>query len=505
MIKRKPLPKDIFFRKIDRLGLGLTFDDVRLKTDHSKVPPANVSLETKYSRNTPLKIPIVSAAMDTVTEQKMAIAIAKRGGLGIIHKNMSPEQQASEVARVKYHLNARVDKPICVHENDTIEQILNMKESKGYNFLSFPVIDNDGKLVGLLTPSEFDFCFDTSLTAEEVMTKDVMTRTGKYHWEKAYWLMLKEKKKVLPLINKKREVIGMYVYTDVKRIMSGDSDMYNVDERGQLRVGAAIGVNDAFERIPLLLRKNIDVISLDSAHADTVDIINRTKEIKRKYPDLELVVGNISQADAARRLARAGADGVKVGQGPGSICTTRIVSGTGSPQVTAVYECSVIADKYGIPLNADGGLEYSGDIPVAIGAGAHSVMMGKMLAGTYEAPGDVIFLKGEQWKVYRGMGSIEAMEEHAGSRDRYRQTGKILISEGVKGRVLFTGPLEDVLKQYIGGLRNGMGYVGAANIEELRAKADFKRISVAGKRESHPHGIEITEEPPNYKIREGDK
>jgi len=496
---KKKLPKDKFFERMNFLGLALTFDDVRLETGYSEVMPDNVNIETRFSRNIPLKIPIVSAAMDTVTEHEMAIELAKLGGLGLIHKGLNAKEQADEVSKVKFHLNGLIEKPICFYENETIEEILNKKAEKGYSFDSFPVLNNSGRLAGILTANDFDFCIHKSRKAKEIMTTELITAGQKTTIKEAYDIMIKRKKKVLPLINDKKEIVGMYTFSDVQRIVQGNSKTYNADENGQLRVAAAIGVyDDAFERLEKLAKEKIDVVVIDSAHGDSKPVIETLKKIKKQY-DIDVVAGNISSAESAERLIKAGADGIKIGQGPGAICTTRIIAGIGTPQLTAIYNCSKVADKYNIPVCGDGGLKYPGDITIAIGGGASSVMLGSMLAGTKEAPGDILFHQGMQYKVYRGMGSLSAMEKYSSSRERYNQGKDRLIPEGMDGMVPYKGRLEDVLYQYIGGLRRGMGYVGAKNIKELKKKADFVRITEAGKSESHPHDIVITREAPNYK------
>lgn len=498
--KNREKSKDTFFKKTEEQRIALTFDDVRLKSGYSKVMPDDVDLESKFSRNIGLKIPIVSAAMDTVTEHQMGIGMALLGGLGVIHKNMSPEEQARRVSKVKYYLNGLIDKPICVRKEQSIAEILKMKKEKEYSFNTFPVIDKKDRLVGILSKNDFDFCKSGSIKAGEAMSKEVITAPKGTKLEKAYEVMFENKKKTLPLVDKDNRLAGIYVFKDVKRIMMENPGGYNVDENGQLVAAAAIGVND-FERLELLIEKKINVVVIDTAHADTESVVQNLKEIKKKYK-IDVVVGNVSEPESTKRLIKAGADGIKVGQGPGSICTTRVVAGIGSPQVSAVYKCSKIAQEYGVPVCADGGLKYSGDIPIALGAGAHCVMMGGMLSGTKEAPGDVIFREGRQWKIYRGMGSVGAMEEHKGSRERYRQSSgkKSLVAEGVEGLKPYKGGLSQVMFQYINGLRRGMGYVGAADIAELHRKADFVRISGAGKAESHPHDILITREPPNYPI-----
>jgi len=493
---------------LENSDVALTYDDVRLKTGRKSadIMPSKVDLKTKFSRNIDLNIPIVSAAMDTVTEYKLAIEIAVLGGLGIIHKNMSAKEQADQVERVKFHLNGFIEKPICVYNDETIEQIINKKNEKGYGFMTFPVLDRNNKLVGILSGNDFDFCNDYSLPAKDVMTSNPITAEKGTSLDKAYKIMVDKKKKSIPLVDSEGKIAGFYTYTDVERIMTESSKTYNVDKNQQLKVGAAIGTGDeALERLEKLIQKHVDVVVLDSAHGDSNPVFETIKRIRRKYENIELVVGNISEPESAKRLAELGVDGIKVGQGPGSICTTRVVAGVGCPQVTAVYECAKVADEYNIPINADGGLRYSGDIPIAIGAGASSVMMGSMLAGTDESPGDKIFHNGRRWKDYRGMGSLGALEQYKGSRKRYNQEDapkSRLVPEGVESLIPYKGPLKDVLFQYIGGLRKGMGYIGAENIEELRKIADFRRISKAGQKESHPHNVLITKETPNYQIEE---
>lgn len=497
--RRKFIEKrDNFFRRVADQGLALTYDDVRLTSGYSATLPDDVSVESKFSRNVGLRIPIASAAMDTVTEAAMAIEIAKLGGIGVIHKNFSPHDQADQVAKVKYHLNGRIDKPICFDENTTIEEILRSREQRGFNFHSFPILDGGQRLVGVMTENDFNFCEDHSLKAKQVMTKNVLTGAVGTGLREAYKIMKENKKKVLPLVDKNRKVAGLYTFSDVKRILFGDSKTFNVDGNGRLRVAAAVGVyDDAFERLESLVKEQLDLVIIDTAHGDSKGVIETMKMIKKKY-DIDVMAGNISEPESAERLLKAGADGLKVGQGPGSICTTRIIAGIGKPQVSAIYECAKVARKYNVPVCADGGLKYSGDISIAIGAGAHSVMMGNMLAGTKESPGEFRFHQGIQYKVYRGMGSLGAMETYKGSRERYNQGKNDLIPEGMEGMVPYKGPLKEVLYQYMGGLKRGMGYVGARDIEELRDIAQFVRITEAGKAESHPHDITITREAPNY-------
>jgi IMP dehydrogenase len=483
-------------------GFALTFDDVRLKTGYADTMPDAVNTETRFSRNVKLKIPIVSAAMDTVTESKMAIALAKLGGIGVIHKNLSVEQQAIQVAIVKHHLNGLIERPVCVKDNDKISSILKMVDEKGYSFQSFPVLNSEDKLVGILTGNDFEFCTNPELTAKEVMTPNIIVARKGTSLSEAYEIMRSRKKKALPLVDENSRLVGLYIISDVKRILTGSAEAYNTDEKGRLRVAASIGTDvESLDRAKRLVEENVDVLVIDTAHGDSRPVMDMLKKLKSMYK-VDIVVGNISVGESARRLAEAGADGIKVGQGPGSICTTRIIAGIGRPQVSAVYDCAKVASEFGIPICADGGLTSSGDVVIAIGSGADCVMMGSMLAGTDESPGDTIYLQGRPWKSYRGMGSLGAMESHKGSRERYNQTGtgkSQMIPEGVEGVVPYKGSLKDVVYQYIGGLKRGMGYVGAKDINELKDKSDFDRITKAGLEESHPHGIKITKDAPNYK------
>lgn len=491
-----------FFGVMADQGLALTFDDVRLKTGYSVVPPDKVSVKSNFSRRVSLNIPVVSAAMDTVTEHEMAIALAKLGGLGIIHRSLSPGEQADQVARVKHYLHGMILKPICVYEDETIEDILARRRKKEYSFHSFLVLDRQEKLVGVLTGNDFDFCTELTLPAARVMTRDVITAREGMSLDEAFALMVEKKRKLLPIVDGDHRVAGLYTFSDAKRIRCDASSIFNVDDRGQLRVGAAVGVGeDALQRAQLLQRENIDVLVIDTAHGDTDPVITTVQQLKASFPDIDVVAGNVTEPESVQRLIDAGADGIKVGQGPGSICTTRIIAGVGCPQVTAVYQCAVVANRKGIPLCADGGIRYSGDITVALAAGAASVMLGSLLAGTKEAPGKTIFYRRRMWKEYYGMGSLKALQKSKSARGRYRQAGSgkdALVPEGVQGRVPYKGELSRSMRQYMGGLRKGMGYVGAATIPELHEKADFMRISAAGQAESHPHDIAITEEAPNY-------
>ncbi|MFA6307000.1 MAG: IMP dehydrogenase [Patescibacteria group bacterium] len=498
------LKKDGFFEKIEALGLALSYGDVRLKTSYSETAPNDVKLASRFSRNVPLAAPLVSSPMDMITEHKMAIALAISGGLGIIHRALKPKDQAKEVSRVKFYLNGLIERPICLETSQTIKEILKMIEEKNYPFRSFPVVDARGRLTGLISGNDIEFCSNHNLKVGQIMTKakNLVTAEKGISLKQSFIMMQKTKKKILPLLDKQKKLAGMYVYSDVKRIITGGSPFYNLDANGNLRVGAAVGVGqDALDRAELLSERGVDVLVIDTAHGDSRAVLETLKQLKKKYSKIDIVVGNVSEAESAVRLAKAGADGLKVGQGPGSICTTRVVAGIGCPQVTAVYNCARALRGLNVPVCADGGIEYSGDITVALAAGADSVMLGKMFAGTAETPGEVFIRNGMPVKQYRGMGSLAAMEASAAARERYSQkeTGKDkLVPEGVEAVVPYKGEVEKIIFQLLGGLRSGLGYTGAADIEELQTKADFYYISSAGLSESHPHGIVMEKEAPNY-------
>ena len=498
------LKKDKFFEKIESLGLALSYGDVRLKTSHSEVGPNDVKLASKFSRNVPLNAPLVSSPMDMITEHSMAIALAMSGGLGIIHRALSPKDQAKEVSRVKFYLNGLIEKPICLDGSQTVKSVLKMKEEKGYTFHSFPVLDGRGKLAGLISESDMEFCRNTDLKVMQIMTKfkNLTTAKNSVSLKQAFNIMQKTKKKILPLIDKQNKLTGMYVYSDVKRIITGGSPSYNLDKNGNLRVGAAVGIGkEALERAEQLSERGVDVLVIDTAHGDSRAVFETLKQLKKKYSKIDIAAGNVSEAESAKSLVRAGADGIKVGQGPGSICTTRVVAGIGCPQVTAVYNCARALRGSGVAVCADGGIEYSGDITVALAAGADSVMLGKMFAGTDETPGEVFIRNGMPVKQYRGMGSLAAMQASVASRERYGQalSGKDkLVPEGVEAVVPFKGEVAKIIFQTLGGLKSGLGYIGAADIKELHEKADFYYISSAGLSESHPHGITMEKEAPNY-------
>lgn len=495
---------DSFFAKMEKVAMALSFGDVRLRPCGSEILPSDVDLRTFFSRNVPLNIPIVSSPMDTVTEHLMAINMAILGGLGVIHKGLTPKEQASAVGRVKCFLSAFVTNPITVSPDDTVETVLRMKEKKGYRFSSFPVIDSEGKVIGLVTGNDFDFCMNHQLKISQIMSKEIIGIERDASIDDIYSAMSARRKKILPVLDGKGGLEGIFTLADVKRIKTGRSNIYNLDKGGRLRVGAAIGIKDAEERMELLSRQGVDVVVIDTAHGHTGEMLKALKFCKKEYSHIDVVAGNISEPEAALFLAKAGADGIRVGQGPGSICTTRIVAGIGCPQVTAVYNCAKAVRGYGIGVCADGGIEYSGDIPIALGAGGTCVMLGKVLAGTKESPGDYFFRNGKAYKVYRGMGSLEAMVDHRTSRERYGLAGDTaadkLVPEGVKGEVDYKGEVSAVVFQFVEGTKHGFGYLGAKNIPIFQARADFHRISNAGLKESHPHGLSNIQDTTNYRV-----
>lgn len=492
------LSREAFFESMEQQGLALTFNDVLLVTKQSHVPTSEVDLSSSFSRNVKLGVPLVSAAMDTVTTAPMAIAMAKLGGIGVIHAGLSPEQQGKEARRVKHELNGLIRRPITFNHSLTLGDVLQECDRRNFGFRTFPVTDDDGRFVGLLTQNDFDFSLgDKNLLIKNAMTpsEEVVTASADVEVPEAFARMKDSKKKTLPLISKDGSVAGMYVLSDVVRLLSGNPDQYNLDSSGRLIVAAAVPTDEgALERIESM-KGYLDVAVIDSAQGDSDFAFSTLKLVKNEYPDLDVVVGNISSPESARALAEAGADGIKVGQGPGSICTTRVETGIGSPQVTAVYECAKAILDYGldIPICADGGISERGHIPIAIGAGASSVMMGGQLAGTKESPGDVTNHNGAMVKLYRGMGSASAMRDSEASRKRYgadQSSGKPL-PEGVESYVPYKGPVEDVVDQLVKALRKGMSYVGAPDIQTHRTTAQFKRVTNAGMIESRPHDVTV--------------
>lgn len=482
----------------DRVKMdGLTFDDVLLIPAYSEVLPYQVNLKTKFSRNITLNVPIVSAAMDTVTEQQLAIAIAREGGIGVIHKNMSIEEQARQVHAVKRAENGMIYDPVIIKRGSTVADALNMM--KEYHIGGIPVVDDNMKLVGIVTNRDLRFEQDLTRPIYDVMTKDnLVTTTQSTDLEEAAEILQRHKIEKLPVVDNDGKLIGLVTYKDITK--AKDKPNACKDRLGRLRVAAGVGVtSDSMKRVDALVEAGVDAIVIDTAHGHSRGVIGVLRAIKEKYPEIDVVVGNIATGDAARYLVENGADGVKVGIGPGSICTTRVIAGVGVPQLSAVYDVAKALDGTGVPLIADGGIRYSGDIVKALAAGAYSVMLGGMLAGVEESPGETIIFNGRKYKSYRGMGSLEAMEK--GSKDRYFQANetdsKKLVPEGIAARVPFKGSLYEVVYQMLGGLRAGMGYCGAPDIDALH-KAQFTRITNAGVAESHPHDVSITSEAPNY-------
>ena len=476
---------------------GLTYDDVLLIPAYSEVLPKTVELSTKFSRNIELKIPFVTAAMDTVTESQMAIAIAREGGIGVIHKNMSIEEQARQVAIVKRAENGMIYDPVTIKRGSTVQNALDLMAE--YKIGGIPVVDDDCHLVGIVTNRDLRFERDLQKRIDEVMTKDnLVTTTQTSDLETAAQILQEHKIEKLPVVDKDNRLVGLITYKDITK--AKDKPMACKDAKGRLRVAAGVGVTvDTMERMEALVNAGADAIVIDTAHGHSKFVIEKLREAKARFPQVDIVVGNVATGAAAKMLVEAGADAVKVGIGPGSICTTRVVAGVGVPQLSAVYDVAKALEGTGIPLIADGGLRYSGDVVKALAAGGYSVMIGSLVAGTEEAPGDTIIFNGRKFKSYRGMGSLEAMEN--GSKDRYFQAGtsdvKKLVPEGIAARVPYKGTLYEVIYQLVGGLRAGMGYCGAASIEKLH-DAKFTRITNAGVQESHPHDVTITSEAPNY-------
>jgi IMP dehydrogenase len=478
---------------------ALTFDDVLLVPARSDVLPRDVDVSTRLTRRITINIPIVSAAMDTVTESRMAIALAREGGIGIMHRAMSPEAQAVEVDKVKKSEFGMIVDPITVSPRQRIFEALEVMQR--YRISGVPVTEQ-GKLVGILTNRDLRFETKLDLTIDQVMTRErLITAPVGTTLEEAQEILHKHRIEKLPVVDEHFYLRGLITIKDIeKRIKYPNACK---DALGRLRVAAAVGVGDeAMERVALLLKAGADAVVVDTAHGHSALVLEAVRDIKRGYPEAEVVAGNIATSEAAEALVAAGADGLKVGIGPGSICTTRMVAGAGVPQVTAITAVAPVADKAGVPLIADGGIKFSGDLPKAIAAGAHCVMLGSLLAGTEESPGDLVLLQGRSYKVYRGMGSLGAMQR--GGKDRYFQDGEVeeskLVPEGIEGRVPYRGTLADSIYQLVGGLRSGMGYCGCRTIEELRQRGRFVRITNAGLRESHVHDVIITREAPNYRL-----
>ncbi|MFK4422608.1 IMP dehydrogenase [Paenibacillus sp. RC62] len=482
----------------DKFGKeGLTFDDVLLVPRKSVVLPKEVSVATRLSDNIKLNIPLMSAGMDTVTEAVLAIAMAREGGIGIIHKNMSIEQQAVEVDRVKRSESGVITNPFSLTPDHLVSDAEAVMGK--YRISGVPVVNEENKLVGIITNRDLRFIHDFNLKISEVMTKEnLVTAPVGTTLQEAEGILQKHKIEKLPLVDDENYLKGLITIKDIEKAIQFPNAAK--DAQGRLLVGAAVGISkDTFDRTEALVNAGVDLIVVDSAHGHHINIIEAVRKLRDAYPDLTIVAGNVATGDGTRELIEAGASVVKVGIGPGSICTTRVIAGIGVPQVTAIYDCATVAREYNIPIIADGGIKYSGEITKAIAAGASAVMLGSLFAGTEESPGESEIYQGRRFKVYRGMGSMAAMKQ--GSKDRYFQDDdKKLVPEGIEGRVAYKGPLSDTVHQLLGGLRSGMGYCGTANIEELRNDTSFIRITGAGLRESHPHDVQITKEAPNYSL-----
>jgi IMP dehydrogenase len=482
------------------LGEALTFDDVLLVPAYSEVLPREVDISTKFTRNLRLQAPIVSAAMDTVTEEKLAIGIARQGGIGIIHKNMSIAQQAEQVRKVKRSESGMIIDPVTLKADALVGDALT--QMRQYRIGGIPIVDGKGRLVGILTNRDLRFEKDLTRSVKEVMTsKDLITAPVGTDLDKAREILQRYKIEKLPVVDGQQKLVGLITYKDLMKVEDYPNSCK--DSLGRLVVGAAVGVTiDMMERVAALVAVGVDVICVDTAHGHSRGVLDAVKKVKKQYPDLQVVGGNVATGAGAKALVKAGVDAVKVGVGPGSICTTRVVAGVGVPQLTAIFEAAQALKGSGIPIIGDGGIRYSGDIVKALAAGAHTVMAGGLFAGVEEAPGETILFEGRKFKVYRGMGSLGAMG--AGSSDRYFQDVeddiKKLVPEGIEGRVPFKGTVEEVMNQYLGGLRAGMGYCGAKTIEALQ-EARFVKISASGVKESHPHNVTITKEAPNYSSR----
>ncbi|GMB10171.1 IMP dehydrogenase [Thermolongibacillus altinsuensis] len=476
---------------------GLTFDDVLLIPAKSEVLPRDVDLRVELSDTLKLNIPIISAGMDTVTEAEMAIAMARQGGLGIIHKNMSIEQQAEQVDKVKRSESGVITDPFFLTPEHQVYDAEHLMSK--YRISGVPIVNNpeEQKLVGIITNRDLRFIQDYSIKISDVMTKEnLITAPVGTTLDEAEKILQKYKIEKLPLVDENGVLKGLITIKDIEKVIEFPNAAK--DAKGRLLVGAAVGVtSDTMLRVKKLVEANVDVIVVDTAHGHSKGVLDTVRKIRQEYPDLNIIAGNVATAEGTRDLIEAGANIVKVGIGPGSICTTRVVAGVGVPQITAIYDCATEARKYGVPIIADGGIKYSGDIVKALAAGGHAVMLGNLLAGVSESPGETEIYQGRRFKVYRGMGSVGAMEK--GSKDRYfQEDNKKFVPEGIEGRVPYKGPLADTIYQLVGGLRAGMGYCGTKNLEELREKAQFIRMTGAGLRESHPHDVQITKEAPNY-------
>ena len=479
---------------------GLTYDDVSLVLQYADFLPDTTDLSTRLTSRIRINVPFLSAAMDTVTEAPMAIAMAMLGGIGVIHKNLTIEQQADQVSQVKHHLNGLIHSPVAFRAGQTLDEILAVREEKHYKFSGFPILDEAGRVAGVLTSKDIDYAEDTSAKVEEVMTKDPITAPQGTSLQDAYKIMRSARKGKLPLVDPEGRLVGLYSFTDVRDLVEQNLPMANRDSQYRLRVAAAISGGKDYERAQALAEAGADVLVVDSAHGHTKGILDMVRWLVKNLPGVDVIAGNVATGEGAVALRDAGAHAVKVGIGPGSICTTRVVCGVGVPQITAVYQAAK-ALQGSVPVIADGGIRYSGDVPKAIVAGAETVMLGSILAGPEESPGEKIIQDGRQYVVYRGMGSLAAMQAFEGSRKRYGQGHrkmKDLVPEGIEGIIPYAGTVQKVMTQFCGGLRSSLGYNGAHSVEELHDTGRFVRVSPAGVKEAHPHDIRITREAPNY-------
>ncbi|MFO7820627.1 MAG: IMP dehydrogenase [Lentisphaeria bacterium] len=482
---------------------GLTFDDVSLLTSYADFLPEEADIQSRFSRNVPLNIPFVSAAMDTVTESEMAIAVALLGGIGVIHKNLDVEAQAAHISKVKHYLNGLITDPVTFRESQPVAEVLAEKKENKYQFTGFPILNKEGKLSGILTARDIKFCTNHELPVSEVMTRDLIVGSKGISTAEAFEIMLTNRVGKLPILDDEGSLAGLYSFHDVRTIQENIEPGYNRDDEHRLRVAGALGPYDE-ERMEALVKAGTDVLVIDTAHGHSKGVIETLKYAKKEYPQMDVVAGNVATGEGAKELVDAGADGIKVGIGPGSICTTRVVAGVGIPQVSAVYNVrKAIGEE--VPVISDGGIAHSGDVAKAIAVGADCVMMGSTLAGTEESPGERILHQGRTYVVYRGMGSLEAMKEAKGSRERYGQrdvdTAEELVPQGVEGVVPYRGRVADVLLQFAGGIRYSLGYCGAETLKELQKKAKLIRVSPAALYEAHPHDIKVLKDAPNYTTR----
>ncbi|MBR0460115.1 MAG: IMP dehydrogenase [Victivallales bacterium] len=479
---------------------ALTFNDVSMETVYADFLPGETQIQSRFTRNIMLNTPFISAAMDTVTEQAMAVGMAKLGGIGVIHKNLTPKAQAEQVRRVKQYLHGLISKPISFHTGMKVSDIIHAKEENKYNFNGFPILDDQDRVVGILTSRDLKYLTDFDIPVENAMTRNLITATPETDMPQAYDIMRQNKVGKLPMVDKDGKLCGLYSYHDVRTLINNMEPDFNRDAKHRLRAAAAVGPYD-WERIEALANAEVDAFVLDTAHGHSKGVIETLKEIKNRYPHIDVVAGNVCTYEGAKALMDAGADAVEVGIGPGSICTTRVVAGVGVPQLTAVYQAAkALGDE--VPIIADGGIVHSGDVAKVLAVGASSVMMGSVFAGTEESPGERLLHQGRTYVVYRGMGSLDAMKKGKGSRERYGVAADTvnakLVPQGIEGMIPYRGALADVINQYVGGLRFSLGYCGARNIRQLQENARFWRVSSAGLQEAHPHNIIISKDAPNY-------